>query len=153
MTRSPFAAWLLALLALNAGVLALTRSDGASAQVVPGVTVPLPDPTQPLPGGSLPAPPGVPQQVVLRVGDTARVDGAPMGCQVTLRGGRPAMECRRDGHLAGTYGTFMTQGSLKVARFRSADTAQVVFSARQGGGWRACGKPTRAARTAARTCR
>jgi hypothetical protein len=153
VTRSPFAACLLALLALNAGALALMRSDGASAQVVPGVPVPVPDPTQPLPGGSVPVPPVGPQQLVLNVGDTARVNGVPMGCQVTLRGGRPAMECRRDGHLAGTYGTFMTDRSLRVARFRSADTARVIFSARQGGGWRACGKPTRAARTAARTCR
>jgi hypothetical protein len=134
-------ACLLCLLATAAMAFTLTRSDGASAQV------PLP-----LPPGSLPA---VPQQVVLKVGDTMRVEGAPMGCQVTQRGGRPVIECRRDGSLAGTYGTFMSDRSLRVARFRSSSTAQTILTARHGGGWRACGGTARRSSVASvsRGCR
>jgi hypothetical protein len=148
VTRSALFLCLLGLFALNAGVLILTRTDGASAQVPP-----LPVPVPPVPGVVVPPPPGVPQQVVLRVGDTLRVEGAPMGCQVTERGGRPVMECRRDGSLAGTYGTFVTDRSVRVARFRSSGTARVIFTARHGGGWRACGQRARAARAAAGGCR
>ena len=36
-----------------------------------------------------PAFPAAPQRLVLKVGDTLRVEGAPMGCQVTQREGRP----------------------------------------------------------------
>ena len=96
---------------------ALSRSDGAAAQV------PVPVPTIPAPG--VPAPGPVPQ-TLLKVGDTLRVDGAAMGCQVTRRGSRPVLECRRDGSLAGTYGTFMTDRRLTVARFRSSRTAQTI---------------------------
>ena len=140
MTRAVLVAWLLALTATSAAVFTLTRSDGAAAQL------PVPTPTVPVPG--VPAPTTVPQ-TVLNVGDTLRVEGAAMGCQVTRRGGRPVIECRRDGKLSGTYGTFMSDRTLKVARFRSSRTAQTILTARHGGAWRACGTTARRSRAAA----
>src|SRR5215210_6530586 len=137
MTRAFVLAWLLALTATSAITFALSRSDGAAAQP------PVPTPAVPVPG--------VPAitQAVLRVGDTIRVDGTAMGCQVTRRGGRPVIECRRDGRLSGTYGTFMSDRTLKVARFRSSRTAQTILSARHGGAWRACATTARRSRAAA----
>jgi hypothetical protein len=137
MTRALLVTWLLTLTATSAVVIALSRSDGAAAQL------PVPTPTVPVPGA-----PTV-TQTVLRVGDTIRVEGAAMGCQVTRRAGRPVIECRRDGALSGTYGTFMSDRTLTVARFRSSRTAQTILTARHGGGWRACGVTARRSRAAA----
>jgi hypothetical protein len=119
---------------------------------VPGAPVPVPS-VPPPPSGSEPA--GGPPQYVLKVGDTMRVDGARIGCQVTRRAGRVFIECRRAGALAGTYGTFLSDRTATVARFRSSRSAQVVFTATQKGAWRACGRPARAsrARAAAGACR
>ena len=128
------AAVCLSCLAASIAVTALGRSDGAHAQV-------------PLP----PVPP-VAEQFVLQVGDTLRVDGARLGCQVTDRGGRPTIECRRDGRLAGTYGTFIDSRKVTVARFRNPTTAQTIVTARHGGRWRACRAPGRAS-AAQGTCR
>jgi hypothetical protein len=146
MTRAFLITWLLALTAVSAMVFALGRSDGAAAQL------PVPTPTVPVPG--VPAPTTA-TQTLLRVGDTIRVEGAAMGCQVTRRGGRPVIECRRDGELSGTYGTFMSDRTVKVARFHSSRTAQTILTARQGGRWRACGTAARRSRAAAvsRGCR
>jgi hypothetical protein len=111
-----------------------------------------PLPPIPTPGGALPpipAPPAVP--VVLRVGDTMQVEGGSLGCQVTRRSGRIVIECRPAGKLRGRYGTFLSDRTATVARFRSSRTAQVVFTARHGAGWRVCGTPRRA--TASRSCR
>src|SRR5215218_1162329 len=140
MTRVVLVAWLRALTATSAAVFTFTHSDGAAAQL------PVPTPTVPIPG--VPAPTTVPQ-TVLKVGDTLRVEGAAMGCQVTRRGGRPVIECRRDGSLAGTYGTFMSDRGLTVARFRSSSTAQTILTARHGGRWRACVRTVRRSRAAA----
>ena len=71
--------------------------------------------------------------VVLRVGDTMKVEGAPIGCQVTQRNGRIMVDCRRAGRLAGTYGTLLDERRVRVARFQSSDTAKVVFKARHRG--------------------
>ena len=139
MTRAFVLAWLLALTATSAITFALSRSDGAAAQP------PVPTPAVPVP--SVPAP--AVTQAVLRIGDTIRVEGAEMGCQVTRRGGRPVIECRRDGSVSGTYGTFMSDRTLKVARFRSSRTAQTILTARHGGAWRACGTTARRSRAAA----
>ena len=76
--------------------------------------------------------------VVLRVGDTMKVEGAPIGCQVTQRSGRVVVDCRRAGRLAGTYGTLLDERRVRVARFRSSDTAKVVFKARHRGEARRC---------------
>jgi hypothetical protein len=73
------------------------------------------------------------QVVVLRVGDVMEVDGAPIGCKVTRRGERIMIDCRRAGRLAGTYGTLFDERRVRVTRFRSSDTAKVVFKARHRG--------------------
>ena len=77
-------------------------------------------------------------RVVLSVGDTMRVEGAPIGCQVTRRSGRIVIDCRRAGRLAGSYGTLLDERRVRVARFRSSDTAKVVFKARHRGKARRC---------------
>lgn len=107
------------------------RSRDAAAQVPPLPPVPTP---------GLPAP----QQFVLKVGDSMRIDGAQLGCQVTIRRGRPTIECRRGGSVAGTYGTFMDRRRVTVARFRSPTSAQTILTARHRGGWRACKSATTA---------
>jgi hypothetical protein len=151
VTRLVLMAALLSLIATAALAVTLTRSDGALAQLPP---VPIPTvtavPTPTLPGTSSP-----PQQLVLKVGDTLRVDGVAMGCQVTRRAGRPTIECRRGGSLAGTYGTFFSDRGVTVARFHSSHTAQTILTARHGGPWRACGSKARTATLAraSRGCR
>ena len=149
MTRVFLTAWLLALTATSSIVFVLSRGDGAAAQV----PVPVPVPTPAVPVLGVPTP--TVTQIVLEIGDTIRVEGAAMGCQVTRRGGRPVIECRRDGKLSGTYGTFMSDRTLKIARFHSSHAAQTVFTARHGGGWRACGRTAKRSRAAAvsRGCR
>jgi hypothetical protein len=120
----------LGLLALGAAGHALAVGDRAAAQ-------------QP-PGGPAPAP----QRLLLRVGDTVRVQGAGLGCQVARQNGRVTIECRRTGDVKGTYGTFLDERAAIVARFRSPATAQVVFDARHGGDWKACRTPVRRTRAA-----
>jgi len=83
--------------------------------------------------------------VILRVGDTMQVEGARIGCQVSERSGRPAIECRRTGKVAGTYTAIFDERRARIARFRSSDTAKIVFTAKHGGGARACGDPAREA--------
>jgi hypothetical protein len=153
-------ACLLSLVAMSAMAVTLAGGDGAAAQVpvplppappaappVPGVPVP----GVPVPG--VPGAPAAPQQLVLRVGDTLRIDGSPMGCQVTRRGGRPVIECRRDGSLAGSYGTFISDRTVTVARFRSSRTAQTILTAKHGGGWRACTTARRSRASTSQGCR
>lgn len=149
MTRAFLTACLLALTATSSVVFVLSRGDSATAQVP--LPVPVPTPAVPVPG--VPAP-SVPQ-TVLEVGDTLRVEGTAMGCQVTRRGARTVLECRRDGSLKGTYGTFMSDRTVTVARFRSSRTAQTILTARHGGSWRACDRSLRRshAATAGRGCR
>jgi hypothetical protein len=76
--------------------------------------------------------------VVLKVGETMQVEGVPIGCRVAERGGRAVLDCRRGGRLAGTYGTLFDEDRVRVARFRSSDTAEVVFKARHRGRARRC---------------
>jgi hypothetical protein len=92
-----------------------------------------------------------PHQYVLRTGDTVQVEGAGLGCQATRRGGRPTIECRVAGRVEKTYGTFLTERTAKVARFRSAETAQTIFTAKHRGGFRTCPGSRRSARAAAAT--
>lgn len=88
--------------------------------------------------------------MVLRVGDTFVVEGAPIGCQVVERSGRPTIDCRRAGRAAGTYMALFDARRVRVARFRSRDTASVVFSARHRGRARRCDRDANAG--AARRC-
>jgi hypothetical protein len=73
------------------------------------------------------------QTVVMRVGDVMEVEGAPIGCKVTQRGERIVIDCRRAGRLAGTYGALFDERRVRVTRFRSSDTAKVVFKAKHRG--------------------
>jgi hypothetical protein len=76
--------------------------------------------------------------VMLNVGDTAQVAGAPLGCRVTVSGGLKTLDCRVAGPLAGSYGTLMSAKRIQVVRFRNAHAAKVVFVATQHGGFRTC---------------
>jgi hypothetical protein len=89
--------------------------------------------------GQLPPPPvEVSGTAILGVGDAMEVEGAGIGCQITKRGGRPAIECRKAGKLKGTYTVVFDEKRARVARFRDANTAQVVYTAKHGGRARAC---------------
>jgi hypothetical protein len=68
--------------------------------------------------------------IPLAQGDIAKVTGAPIGCIVRKQAGYPALDCRRIGPLAGSYGTILTGRKVLVVRFENQRTAKVVFSAR-----------------------
>jgi hypothetical protein len=138
-------------------VLAATVVLAATALATPGQQQSDPVPTlPPVPTPVIPVPPlpptAAPVQYVLRVGDTMKVEGGSLGCQVTRRAGRATIECRPAGMLKGRYGTFLNNRTATVARYRSSRTARVVFTARHRGGYRVCGKSSRA-RQAAAGCR
>jgi hypothetical protein len=95
--------------------------------------------------GSAGGPPG--RTFVLGIGDTMQIEGSSIGCQVSERDGRAVVECRRAGRLKRTYTTLFDDRRARVARFRSSDTAKVVFTARHGGRARKCGDAA-SARTA-----
>ena len=63
-------------------------------------------------------------------GDVVKVSGAPVGCAVRRQDGYAAVDCRRVGPLAGSYGTILTSRKVLVVRFESRKTARIVFSAR-----------------------
>jgi hypothetical protein len=134
---------------LLAGLLGLAAFT-ATALASPGQIAP----TQtPLPGTPVPEPtvPGAAQRA-LSVGDSFVVPGAKIGCEVTRRGGSVLVECRRAGKAKGTYGTFFSSKTVRVAKFQSSRTAQVVFTAKQRGKWRTCGGQASTARVAAQGC-
>jgi hypothetical protein len=97
--------------------------------------------------------PGVSHQVILSPGDSIVLNGVPLGCAVTTRSAQVVIECGRTDKVAGTYVSILSKRSLKVARMRSADLGKTILTARQGGGWRACGVKARAARTGGSGCR
>jgi hypothetical protein len=68
--------------------------------------------------------------IPLAQGDIVKVTGAPIGCIVRRQDGYPALDCRRIGALAGSYGAILTSRKVLVVRFESQRTAKVVFSAR-----------------------
>lgn len=158
MTRLLLTAALITLVAMTASALTLALSDGASArsaalQQIPPLPLPLPEPVPPVVVDPASVTPGVPHLVNLAVGDTIMVEEAGVGCQVNLRNGQPAIECRRAGDVSGTYMTLITKRGAKLARFRSADAAKVIVGARHRGGWRPCGGAARAARAGGGMCR
>jgi hypothetical protein len=63
-------------------------------------------------------------------GDVVKVTGAPIGCVVRRQDGYPALDCRRIGPLAGSYGTILTSRKVLVVRFEDRRTAKIVFAAR-----------------------
>jgi hypothetical protein len=84
--------------------------------------------------------------VVMRVGDAMHVEGARIGCQVARRDGRPVIDCRRAGKLAGTFTALFDERRVRVARFRSKDTARVVFTAKHRGRARKCAAASKGVR-------
>jgi hypothetical protein len=76
--------------------------------------------------------------VLLDVGDSFQVAGAPVGCKVIAGGGGKLLDCRIGGRLRGSYGTLMSATRLRVVRFTSDRVAKVVFTATQHGGFRVC---------------
>jgi hypothetical protein len=79
--------------------------------------------------------------LVARPGDEVHVQGAPLACRVVRvreLGYRIALDCRRAGTLAGTYGTLLTAREAAVVAFANARTAKVVSIATHGGGVRRC---------------
>lgn len=87
-----------------------------------------------------------PTQQTLRIGDEVHVDGAPIGCRVTRRQGRLALDCRRAGALEGTYGTLLTHRTAEIVRFSSNRDGRVVFRARHRGSARTCSAGARGER-------
>jgi hypothetical protein len=132
---------------LLAGLLSLAAFT-ATALASPAQIAPIPTPP-PLP--TPPVPP--PVQPVLSVGDSFVVPDAKIGCEVTRRGSSVVVECRRAGKVKGTYGAFMSSKTVRVAKFLSSKSAQVVFTAKHGGKWKACGVKTSVARASAARCR
>jgi hypothetical protein len=80
-----------------------------------------------------------PTALPLRVGDVIQVSGTRVGCKVMMRSGVRTLDCRRSGPLAGTYGALLTSRRVVVVKFRNADVAEVVFTARHLGRAVACG--------------
>ncbi len=107
-----------------------------------------------LAGGPATAQQGDPsQQLMLGVGDTMRVEGTDLGCQVSRRAGRTTVECRRVRETRASYGTFLDARRAIVARFRSPDTARTIFTARHGGGYTVCRSSRAIAATTEPPCR
>jgi hypothetical protein len=118
-------------------IAALAAVAFAGPAVATGQVPPLPIP--PVGAPPVEAPPvEVTGTAILGVGDTMEVEAAGIGCQVTQRGGKPAIECRKAGNLAGTYTVVFDAKRARVARFRNATTAKIVYTAKHGGRARAC---------------
>jgi hypothetical protein len=67
--------------------------------------------------------------IPLAQGDIVTVSGARIGCVVRRQDGYAALDCRRIGPLAGSYGTILTSQKALVVRFDDQRTAKVVFAA------------------------
>ena len=75
------------------------------------------------------------------LGDTVRVDGAPVGCRVTRLahyGNHVYLDCRRAGRLAGSYGTYFGERDVLVVKFVGPRKAKLVLRARHEGGVDRC---------------
>ena len=80
---------------------------------------------------------------VVRPGDRIRVLDVPIACRVVRvreLGSRVALDCRRGGPLAVTYGTLLTAREAALVDFESTHRAKIVAVARHGGDVRRCGK-------------
>jgi len=82
-----------------------------------------------------------PPTLQLEVGDRFRVAGANVGCRVARipeLGGRTFVDCRRAGPLAGTYGAMLSERDAVIVRFRSGQSAKIVFQAVHKGSAKQC---------------
>jgi hypothetical protein len=78
----------------------------------------------------------LPDDVLLSLGDTIRLEDVPVGCRVTRlprHGKRIFLDCRRGGRLAGTYGVFFSAGDVLVVRYLGPRRAKTVLHARHEG--------------------
>ena len=99
---------------------------GAGALAVAAVAVPAANAIRS--GSTDPAP-----VVVLQLGDSARVAGAPLVCTVRKRTGVTGIECERRPRTAGALGARLAAGQVAVFRFVDARTAKTIYSARVRG--------------------
>jgi hypothetical protein len=77
-----------------------------------------------------------PEVILVDVGDVIRVRDGAVGCRVTRRAefpGQTILDCRRAGAGPGTFGAFLGDRKLLVARFGQGHTARVVFSGTHSG--------------------
>jgi hypothetical protein len=73
---------------------------------------------------------GAPDEVIpVAVGDIVKVTGAPLGCVVRFQNGLRALDCRKTGPIAGTYGAIVTSKQLLVVRYQNQKAGRIVFSA------------------------
>jgi hypothetical protein len=71
------------------------------------------------------------KEVLVDLGDVVRVREGLVGCRVTRRAefpGETILDCRRAGAAPGTFGAFLGDRKLLVARFGEGRKAKVVFS-------------------------
>jgi hypothetical protein len=109
----PQLSWRAAGLVLSAAALLTPAAAFAWREATPRATVPL-------------------ATIPVSLGDVAKVTGAPIGCLVRRQSGERALDCRRAGVLAGSYGTILTKTQVLVVRFESRKVARIVFQARHG---------------------
>jgi hypothetical protein len=69
--------------------------------------------------------------LVLRVGDTVRIEGTQVGCAVARRNGATMVECLPTARKAGTYATLAGDKNVLVVQFKTSTVARTVFHARQ----------------------
>jgi hypothetical protein len=69
------------------------------------------------------------EAIPVAVGDIVKVSAAPLGCIVRFQNGLRALDCRKTGPLAGTYGAILTSRQLMVVRYASRKAGKIVFSA------------------------
>jgi hypothetical protein len=69
--------------------------------------------------------------LVLRVGDTVRIEGTKVGCAVAKRQGATIVECLPVNRKVGSYATLAGDKNVLVVRFTSAAVAHTVFHVRQ----------------------
>ena len=69
--------------------------------------------------------------LVLRVGDTVRIEGTNVGCAVARRQGATMVECLPATRKVGSYATLAGDANVLVVRFTSAAVARTVFHVRQ----------------------
>jgi hypothetical protein len=72
---------------------------------------------------------GPTQVVPVALGDVVKVNGAPIGCLARMQNGYRALDCRRAGPLAGTYGSILTSGQLMVVHYNDSKSGTIVFTA------------------------
>ena len=73
---------------------------------------------------------GTPDEAIpVAVGDIVKVSAAPLGCIVRFQNGVRALDCRKTGPIAGTYGAILTARQLLVVRYESRKAGTIVFSA------------------------